>query len=48
MKISKYCASGNDFVIITAFSNKNRSLLAKNLCERFNVVGPDGLIKIWI
>ena len=46
MKISKYCASGNDFVIITAFSNKNRSLLAKKLCDRFNGVGADGLIII--
>lgn len=46
MKVSKYCASGNDFVIITAFSNKDRSLLAKKLCDRFNGVGADGLIVI--
>lgn len=46
MKVSKYCASGNDFAIITAFSNKDRSLLAKKLCDRFNGVGADGLIVI--
>ncbi len=46
MVVSKYSASGNDFVIFHTFNEKNRSRLAKNLCDRQNGVGADGLIVI--
>jgi len=46
MIVSKYSASGNDFVIFHTFNKKNRSELAKKLCDRFNGVGADGLIVI--
>jgi diaminopimelate epimerase len=44
MNISKYCASGNDFVIFHTFINKDYSTLAKNLCHRQNGIGADGLV----
>ena len=44
MVVSKYSASGNDFVIFHTFKKKNRSDLAKKLCDRQNGVGADGLI----
>ena len=44
MFISKYSASGNDFVIFHSFKKANRSKLAKKLCNRQNGVGADGLI----
>jgi diaminopimelate epimerase len=44
MIISKYSASGNDFVIFHTFKKTDRSILAKALCDRFNGVGADGLI----
>jgi len=44
MLISKYSASGNDFVIFHTFLKKDRSELAKKLCNRQNGVGADGLI----
>ena len=44
MVVSKYSASGNDFVIFHTFKKKDRSNLAKKLCDRFNGVGADGLI----
>jgi diaminopimelate epimerase len=46
MIVSKYSASGNDFVIFHEFNKADRSLLAKKLCDRFNGVGADGLIVI--
>ncbi|MCR8679800.1 MULTISPECIES: diaminopimelate epimerase [Campylobacter] len=51
MQISKYNASGNDFIIFQAIDNAkfysiNRSDLAVRLCDRFNGVGADGLIII--
>jgi len=46
MVVSKYSASGNDFVIFHAFLKKDRSDLAKKLCDRQNGVGADGLIVI--
>ncbi len=46
MTVSKYSASGNDFVIFHTFKKENRSELAKKLCNRFNGVGADGLIVI--
>jgi diaminopimelate epimerase len=46
MIISKYSASGNDFVIFHTFRKIDRSDLAKALCNRFSGVGADGLIVI--
>ena len=44
MTISKYSASGNDFVIFHTFVNVDRSALAKRLCHRHEGIGADGLI----
>ncbi len=44
MFISKYSASGNDFVIFHTFKKIDRGALAKTICDRFNGVGGDGLI----
>jgi len=46
MTVSKYSASGNDFVIFHTFKKEDRSNLAKKLCDRQNGVGADGLIVI--
>lgn len=46
MMLAKYSASGNDFVIFNALEKKDRSELAKELCNRQNGVGADGLIVI--
>ncbi len=46
MTVSKYSASGNDFVIFHTLKKENRSTLAKKLCDRQNGVGADGLIVI--
>lgn len=44
MQISKYSASGNDFIIFHTFRKKNHSKLAKKLCDRHEGIGADGLI----
>lgn len=44
MRVSKYSANGNDFVIFHTFVKKDRSSLAKKLCHRQDGVGADGLI----
>lgn len=44
MNVTKYSASGNDFVIFHTFLKKDRSTLAKQICDRQNGVGADGLI----
>lgn len=44
MQVSKYSASGNDFVIFHTFKEVDRSHLAKRLCDRHEGVGADGLI----
>lgn len=46
MKLYKYCASGNDFVIYADEGKKDRSELAKMLCDRHSGIGADGLIAI--
>ena len=46
MQLSKYSASGNDFVIFHTFHKKDRTELARKLCNRFNGIGADGLIVI--
>ncbi len=44
MQITKYNASGNDFVIFHTFLNEPRNELAKQLCHRQKGIGADGLI----
>ncbi len=44
MQVAKYSASGNDFVIFHTFVKKDRSEMAKQLCDRHEGVGADGLI----
>lgn len=44
MMIAKYSANGNDFVLFHAFDKKDRSQLAKELCNRQSGIGADGLI----
>lgn len=44
MFISKYCASGNDFLIYHTFKQADRSKLAIHLCNRNSGIGADGLI----
>lgn len=44
MTVSKYSASGNDFVVFHTFVKQERGELAKKLCHRQNGVGADGLI----
>ncbi len=44
MQISKYNASGNDFVIFHTFKKIDRSELAIKLCDRQKGIGADGLI----
>lgn len=46
MKIAKYSANGNDFVVFHSDIKKDRSELAKELCHRQDGVGADGLIVI--
>ena len=46
MKVTKYSASGNDFVMFTAQKKEDRSALAQKLCHRQNGVGADGLVVI--
>jgi len=44
MQISKYNASGNDFVIFHTFQKIDRRELAIKLCDRQKGIGADGLI----
>ena len=44
MTITKYSASGNDFVIFHTFTKKDYSKLAIKLCNRTESIGADGLI----
>lgn len=44
MFLTKYSASGNDFLITTAFRHANRASLAQKLCNRHNGIGADGLV----
>jgi diaminopimelate epimerase len=44
MQVTKYNASGNDFVIFHTFLKKPRNNLAKKLCDRQTGIGADGLI----
>jgi diaminopimelate epimerase len=44
VKIAKYSANGNDFVIFHSDITEDRSALAKILCHRQEGIGADGLI----
>ena len=44
MNVAKYSANGNDFVLFHSFIKKDRSDLAKEICDRQSGVGADGLI----
>ncbi len=44
MKVAKYSANGNDFVIFHDDKKEERSELAKTLCHRQEGIGADGLI----
>ena len=44
MKVTKYSANGNDFVVFHTFVKKERNDLAKELCHRQEGIGADGLI----
>ena len=44
MQITKYNASGNDFVIFHTFLKEPQHELAKKLCHRQKGIGADGLI----
>ncbi|HHD75755.1 MAG TPA: diaminopimelate epimerase [Campylobacterales bacterium] len=46
MTVTKYSASGNDFIFIIRKKKKDRSKLAKRLCHRQNGVGADGLVVV--
>ncbi len=46
MQVTKYNASGNDFVIFHTFLHEPRNELAKRLCHRQKGIGADGLIVI--
>jgi diaminopimelate epimerase len=46
MKIAKYSANGNDFVIFSSKDKKERTTLAKTLCHRQDGIGADGLIVV--
>jgi len=44
MRVAKYSANGNDFVIFDSDVKEDRTELAKTLCHRQDGVGADGLI----
>ena len=44
LQVTKYNASGNDFVIFHDSKKKDRSKLAKILCDRHEGVGADGMV----
>ncbi len=46
MKIAKYSANGNDFVIFHTDIKEDRAALAQELCHRQDGIGADGLIVI--
>ena len=46
MRMAKYSANGNDFVIFHSDIKVDRAVLAKELCHRQNGIGADGLIVI--
>lgn len=46
MRVSKYSANGNDFVIFHSAVKEDRAELAKIVCHRQDGIGADGLIVV--
>jgi len=46
VKVVKYSGSGYDFVIFVAQEKSDRSALAKELCNRHDGVGADGMVVV--
>jgi diaminopimelate epimerase len=44
MRVTKYSANGNDFIIFIAQERADRSQLASKLCHRQNGIGADGMV----
>lgn len=44
MRVTKYNASGNDFIIFHDTKKQDRSFLARKLCNRHTGVGADGMV----
>ncbi len=44
MRVTKYSANGNDFIIFIAKDRADRSKLASKLCHRQNGIGADGMV----
>jgi len=44
MRVTKYNASGNDFIIFHDTKKQDRSILATSLCNRHMGVGADGMV----
>lgn len=47
MVVSKYCASGNDFLIFHTFGDVlsfNKSEFASRICDRHYGIGADGMV----
>jgi len=44
MRVTKYSANGNDFILYHSQERKDRSQEAQKLCHRQNGVGADGLV----
>ncbi|NPA50167.1 MAG: diaminopimelate epimerase [Epsilonproteobacteria bacterium] len=44
MKVTKYDANGNDFIIFHSNKKEKRNELAKILCDRHRGVGADGMV----
>ena len=44
MRVTKYSANGNDFIIFIAKERADRSELASKLCHRQNGIGADGMV----
>lgn len=47
MFVSKYCASGNDFVLFHTFVKSDYTALARRVCDRHYGLGADGLIVLY-
>lgn len=47
MFVSKYCASGNDFILFHTFRKGDFTALAKRVCNRHYGLGADGLIVLF-
>ena len=41
MNVAKYSANGNDFVLFHSFIKKDRSTLAKEICDDYEIIVVD-------